>query len=1041
MLIPSIIQSKKDSNNYVHFFSKMKKSLTLLFSLFNLFCYGQSPQCIPNSTNGSFELPTGCGFCIVDASTVPEWYTTATDNMIEIWPSGFSGVPAYLGIQFVELNANQVSTLYQDICTPCPNVVTWAFAHRGRQGTDVLALKAGPPGGPYTQEGVFSDGNTAWGFYSGTYTVPLGQVVTRFLFESVSAAGGNMSIGNFLDAVNFSFVPIVITVNSATICAGQTVVLTAGGGTAYSWSSGETTNSITVSPTTTASYTVTGTTDGVCYDTAIAIVTVYPMPVITVNSATICAGQTATLTAGGGTTYSWSGGEITNPISISPNVPLSYTVTGTTDGCSDTAIANLTVNPLPVITVNSATICAGETATLIAAGGTTYSWSSAETTNPISVSPNATTSYTTTGTADGCSDSAVSIVTVNPLPVITVNSATICAGQTVILTATGGATYSWSSAETTNSISVLPSSATSYTVTGTSADGCSDTAISIIDLYPIPVISVYSATICAGQITVLTASGGVTYSWSSGETTDSITVSPLATSSYTVTGTTGDGCSDTDVAVVTVFPIPVIPVNSATICSGQTVILTAAGGTTYSWSGGETTDSISVTPAVDDSYTVTGTSNGCSDTAVSVVTVNPMPTVSVNSVELCAGNIGTLTVTGASNYLWNTGATTNFILVSVLTDTAYTVTGTINGCSDTAVSTVIAHSIPNANFSTVNVCDGSLVPFIDLSTISLPDTIQSLTWNFGDGSPIDNNQNTSHLYAVAGSYTVQLLVVSNFGCPDSVTGVITVNPKPVVSFEANDTTGCSPLCITFQNSSVISAGGIASWTWSFGDGSSASDPYHCYTNNSTFLINNFNVSLTVTSDSGCVSSLSKNNYITVYPNPIANFTIDPQTTTLSNPIISFSDLSSGADFWNWNFGNGSDSSVISNPSPFIYPDTGSYIITLITSTLFNCFDTAYQTIIIEPDFVFFIPNSFTPDGDWVNDTFTGKGVFIKDFEMMIFDRWGNLIFFSNNISKPWDGTANHGNEIAQEDVYVYSIKVVDTKGIKHNYKGIVTLVK
>ncbi len=101
-----------------------------------------------------------------------------------------------------------------------------------------------------------------------------------------------------------------------------------------------------------------------------------------------------------------------------------------------------------------------------------------------------------------------------------------------------------------------------------------------------------------------------------------------------------------------------------------------------------------------------------------------------------------------------------------------------------------------------------------------------------------------------------------------------------------------------------------------------------------------------------------------------NFTIDPQTTTLSNPIISFSDLSSGADFWNWNFGNGSDSSVISNPSPFIYPDTGSYIITLITSTLFNCFDTAYQTIIIEPDFVFFIPNSFTPDGDWVNDTFT-----------------------------------------------------------------------
>ncbi|MDP1743997.1 MAG: gliding motility-associated C-terminal domain-containing protein, partial [Bacteroidota bacterium] len=181
-------------------------------------------------------------------------------------------------------------------------------------------------------------------------------------------------------------------------------------------------------------------------------------------------------------------------------------------------------------------------------------------------------------------------------------------------------------------------------------------------------------------------------------------------------------------------------------------------------------------------------------------------------------------------------------------------------------------------------------------------------------------------------------------------------------------------------------------------------------------------------------------YVIVYPNPVANFTVQPEVTTIVDPVISIIDASTGSNFWSWNFGDlGIDSLV--NPLPHTYADTGTYTITLITSTQYNCFDTAYQTIIIEPDFVFYIPNSFSPNDDGVNDTFSGKGIFISKYEMRIFDRWGNLIFVSDDVDKAWDGKANRGAEIAQGDVYIYSINIVDYKKGKHSYKGIVTLVR
>ncbi|MFH0895699.1 MAG: hypothetical protein V2A54_14780, partial [Bacteroidota bacterium] len=333
-------------------------------------------------------------------------------------------------------------------------------------------------------------------------------------------------------------------------------------------------------------------------------------------------------------------------------------------------------SPVPVITVNNPTICAGGSATLTAnssVGGTTYLWNTGSTSNPYVVSPAATTTYTVTGTAGGNSGTATAVVTVNPLPAVTANSPTICAGGTATLTAGGASTYNWSTGSTSNPITVTPAVTTTYTVTGTSALGCTNTAQSIVTVNPLPAVTVNSPTICAGGTATLTANGASTYNWSTGSTSNPISVTPAVTTTYTVTGTSALGCTNTAQSIVTVSPLPIVTVNSPTICAGQTATLTANGASNYNWSTGSTSNPINVTPAVNTTYTVTGTILGCAGTATSVVTVNSLPLVTVNSDTICAGQTATLTANGGTTYLWNTGSTSNPITITPGSTTTYTV--------------------------------------------------------------------------------------------------------------------------------------------------------------------------------------------------------------------------------------------------------------------------------------------------------------------------------------------------------------------------------
>ncbi len=830
-------------------------------------------------------------------------------------------------------------------------------------------------------------------------------------------------------------------------------------------------------------------------------------PASIVGDTIICEGENTTLTSTGVGTYLWNTGSTNASITISPAFTTSYSVIVTTSsGFMDSATINITVNLLPSVSITGDTIiCSGESISLTATGGGTYVWNTGSTNTAITETPTATTNYKVIVTnSDGCKDSINQSVTVFPKPNANFTFSNQCNGTAIPFNSTSTinnpsiiSSLSWDFGDSTISFdsttSHIFSNPGNYTVTllVNSNSSCSDTIIQVVTVFNNPVAGFTHNDVCLGDTMRFTNTSIVNlpasisnYLWVFGDNSPTGNLENpnhyyVNAGAYNVTliVTTADGCSDTISIAVNTFDAPISGFTFNNVCLFDSAMFTnsslnPATGSIASWSwnfGNSTPLNTTVwSPyhlyASPGDYLITlithSTNLGCADTLKDSITVFPMPVANFGFMNVCLNqpmnfnDSSTVSSGTIANWSWNFGDGSPLVIIQHPNRTytnqgAYIVSlivTTNNGCKDTITKSVVVHPLPAALYSAANVCLGSIANFTNFSTIPnnpTNDVIESWTWNFGNGSPIVNTQNSSHLYATNGSYFVELLVVSNFGCTDSITKISIIHPNPFVNFTASDTVGCEPLCITFQDASSIASGNNAQLQWNFADGSSTSnspEPLHCYINDSVFSPISFSPTLKVTSDSGCVSTTSKNNYITVYPNPDAGFTVQPETTTITDPIITITDLSKGTDYWNWNFGDFTTSTIY-NPPSHTYSDTGSYLITLITSTAYGCIDTSYQTIIIEPDFVFYIPNAFTPDGDEINDTFCGKGIFINEYEMTIFNRWGNLLYKTSDINKPWDGKANHGKEIAQPDVYVYVIKVIDFKNKKHSYKGVVTLVR
>ncbi|MFH1320281.1 MAG: CUB domain-containing protein [Bacteroidota bacterium] len=455
--------------------------------------------------------------------------------------------------------------------------------------------------------------------------------------------------------------PVITASGTTTLCAGDSVTLTSSSATGNVWSpGGDTTLSINVNSA--GSYTVTVTDGNGCSDVSSATtVVVNPLPTASIAGVTIiCEGDSTTLTASGGTTYAWDTGDSTASISVSPVSVYSYSVTVTDgNGCSDNATTTVTVNPLPTPTITAGgptTFCTGGSVILTSGSATGNVWSpGGETVQSVTVTVSGSYTVAVTDTNGCIGTSPATTVTVNQATASITGINTICEGSSTTLTASGGVSYIWNTSDNTSVITVSPIITTDYTVTVTDVDGCTDSATVTVTVYPLPTVSITgNTTICEGSLTALTATGGVSYLWSTGATTGTITVNPVSTTSYDVTVTDGNGCTNTETVSVIVNPNPVATITgNTTICEGESTTLLANGGTTYMWSTGETTSMITVSPTSTTPYSVTVTDvNGCTDSEMSTVTVDPLPQAAFNySSSGATINFNNLS-TDATSYQW-----------------------------------------------------------------------------------------------------------------------------------------------------------------------------------------------------------------------------------------------------------------------------------------------------------------------------------------------------------------------------------------------------
>jgi gliding motility-associated-like protein len=840
--------------------------------------------------------------------------------------------------------------------------------------------------------------------------------------------------------------PAIVDITTAAVTAGSS-----GGGTLSYWTDAAGTVPL-AGPTGIAAsgtYYIKSTTAGGCTDIEPVVVTINPLPVSDAGTdVTICSGAPAAIgtAATPGYTYNWlpatglSAANVSNPNITTVNggatpVVTTYTVTTTaTGGCTTTDEVLVTVNPQPVLTItNPPAVCTPNTVDITTAavtagstgGGTLTYWTDAAGTVPLAgptgIAASGTYYIKVTATG-GCTDIDPVVVTINPLPVSDAGTdVIICTGTpaTIGSAATAGYSYSW-----------LP------------ATGISATNISNPD----------NTTVNAGASSIVTT--------------------------YTVTTTiTATGCQSADSVVVTVNPFPVISITDpAGVCSPNAVDITApavtagtVGSGIYSyWTDAAATIALTDPAAVNVSGTyyiqlVSGA--GCSDIDPVTVTINPLPVSDAGTdLVICTGSsgpIGAPAVAGFT-YLWTpaTGlssaadANPNVTLTNISSapvSTTYTVTTTnsATGCVsiDSVVVTVNIVATANAG-STQAVCAGTSLTLAG----AVGGSVSGGTWSGGAGTFSPNNTTLNAVYTptsaeyASGSITLTLTSDDPAGPCTFASSSVTFNfyQNPVVDFSVNDPSGCPVHCGIFTDFSTVAAGdAIVSWNWDFGDGSPDSttqNTSHCYS-----VTGFYDVTLTVTNNHGCQSDSTQVQMVEVFPVPVAEFVASPNPASVLDPEVTLNNASSSDVIaWTYYFGDG-DSIAPNVSSPVhMYPSSGPavYTATLMVENSDGCRDTVQHPVEIGPEFTFFIPNAFTPNGDGVNDFFFGQGIGIIEYDIWIFDRWGNMIYHGDNIdTSRWDGRANNGKEVAQQDVYVWKVKLKDVFDKKHNYIGTVTLVK
>ncbi len=528
-------------------------------------------------------------------------------------------------------------------------------------------------------------------------------------------------------------------------------------------------------------------------------------------------------------------------------------------------------------------------------------------------------------------------------------------------------------------------------------------------------------------------SGSYTYNWNTVPPQATATATNIGGGNYSVT--VSDGVCDV-IATVTINDLQSLSVTTSYTddnCGQHTGTATAIasgspGVPTYEWN---TTPPQTTATAVNlgaGIYSVTVTDGTC--VVINNVTIGdtPSPTANItnHTDEMCGNSNGTATVTATGgepsySYTWNTNPQQNTATAINLPAGTYIVTVTdINNCSDTASVTIL--SIPGPTAIITNTSDENCGNSDGSATVTATGGLPqySYTWNTNP-----TQYDTTAINLASGVYTVTVTDANN--CTDTATATINFIPGPVITINSTDEhCGHSDGTAT----AIVTGGtGVYTYLWD------TNPPQN------TESINNLSAGFytIVVSDGPCSSIVTVE--IANIPGPVASFTVYPEITTLENAGCSFTDHSQGnISSWQWDFGDGESSS---EQDPYhTYTDLGTYIIVLTVTDSYGCTDSTKRTVIIKSVFTVYIPNSFTPDQDGLNETFgpVCNGIDKDGYEMFIFDRWGGEIYSTNDILKQWDGTKNNVN--VPVGTYAYHIVVKEEySDKKYEYIGKVNLIR
>lgn len=687
--------------------------------------------------------------------------------------------------------------------------------------------------------------------------------------------------------------------------------------------------------------------------------------------------------------------------------------------------------------------------------------------------------YTTNGACPQTQTQVVNVgvgaSTVDPIA-----DMTFCEGvmtTDIFITGSAGATFTWTNDDTGSGLAAsgsgdilafLTTNGTLNpivsTVTVTPDDGtCPGTP----DVFTITVdpledatFSISATSVCSnGTAPTINVSGtaGGTFSAPIGLTIDPNSgVIDLATSSpgiYTITYTTpSPTCPASSSIDLEIIETPVINTISDIIaCSGDvvpTIDIVSLSTFPIDWLNDNVSTGISntsgsgdiasflannPTPGGPDEISIIklfSTNNACvSDTVMFNVIVKSVPTVSGGADRtICEGTAITMTGVGsATSYTWDNNITNGVPFTPAAGSYLYTVTGTTNGCSTLDQVNVIVNPKP------IVVAGVDVVVCVGSEVVLTASGATTLSWNNG----VSNN--VPFVPTISGDYIVT--GVTPDGCTDKDTLVLTLEDLPIPSFTSNVITGCIPTTVIFNSSATTNA-----CVYSFSDGTIDNSGL-CFNVSHTFTNSGaYDVTLTQISMNGCIGSTTVSAMIVINPDPVSSFTADRQFVDMVNPGTRFENLSTGALTYEWIFGDNSPVDTDFEPIHNFPADApGDYLVSLISISDFGCRDTSFMTVTVEESTIFYIPNSFTPNGDELNNQFNPlmfSGFDPQDYNIKIFGRDGEIIFESNDVSYGWDGDFGAGKGLAPSGTYVFKLQFnTPTKDEKKVIVGHVNLIR